>query len=162
LLVLNRVLWIGAAVFFTLALPPVAAAVSPGWVRSFGLDVWSLPELHEEVAAAAEQSRELQAEDDDIQQRIVVKEALIADLIAGRTTLAEVTAQFLILNKARPEYMAVIRAHFPGSTDQEKVARNVIDYARPRVADPVRREQLVQRLEAELVRMPVAETRAAH
>ena len=56
------------------------------------------------------------------------KQALVNDLIAGRTTLAEVTAQFMLLNHDRQAAMDVIRRKFPGATDEEKTARNVIAF----------------------------------
>ena len=63
---------------------------------------------------------------------------------------AEVTSQFVTLNQAYPEYLRVIRTHYPGAKDEEKTARNVIEYTLPRVPDPSRRHALVRRLHAEL------------
>ena len=121
-----------------LALPVLAAGLlHPTWAKSAGVDVWNLSALKGEVRAAAGENSRLDAEDGQVQQRMAVKEALVAELIAGRTTLAEVTARFTEMNVTRPTYMAVIREAYPGATDQEKAARNVIGYASARV--PARR-----------------------
>lgn len=127
-----------------------ASALSPGWVRSAGLDVWNVPRLERAVNEAAEQNRQLDEEDAEIRHRIREKEVLVAELIAGRTTLADVTARFLVLNHPYPEYTRMIRVSYPGSSDEERAARNVIAYTLPRVGDPSRRCAMASRLEAEL------------
>jgi hypothetical protein len=131
----------------SLAALGVSLAV-PGWVRRVGLDVWNVPAPEGDSRAARE--RELNAEVDEIDRVIAVKEALIADLIGGRATLAGVAADFRELDRANPAHMQVIRANFPGATDEERMARNVIRYALNRVADPGERENLRLRLEGEL------------
>jgi len=131
----------------------LAAAAHPSAARSAGLDVWNFPRLEREFDAATEQSRHLTDADADIQQRIAYKDVLITELIEGRATLPEVTSQFLVLNESHPEYMAVIRADYPGRTDQEKAARNVIGHVRARVTNPVERARGLGRLQAELEQM---------
>src|SRR5207253_5127135 len=98
----------------------------------------------------AESMRQLDSEDAEIQQRTGVKELLIQDLIAGHSSLAEITSQFLALNQGRPEYMWVIRTNFAGTTDEEKMARNVIQYAVTRTADPTQKDRLARQLQADL------------
>jgi hypothetical protein len=72
---------------------------------------------------------ELDAKQDAVMGRIAYKEALISRLVAGRATLDEVTAEFLRLNR---DTMALdmIRFQYPGSSDEEKTARNVLEYVR--------------------------------
>jgi hypothetical protein len=129
----------------------VAAGLAPGWAAAVGLDVWNVPALREEARAETERSEVLAAEDEDIRRRIEVKEALVADLIAGRAALAGVAARFLDLNEDRPEYMAAVRANYPGDTDLERTARNVIEYTAGRLAGepPARRAEVAERLESE-------------
>jgi hypothetical protein len=131
----------------------VAIAADPSLVQSAGLDVWNVRQLEQEAQAQSTVSHQLTLTDGEIQQRIALKEVLIADLIEGRATLAEVTAQFMALNECSPGCVSVIRKTFPGQTDQEKTARNVIDYVRARISDPVQRAQVLVRLEGELARM---------
>lgn len=127
-----------------------AFAASPAWARSVGLDVWNASELAEQEQEAVERKAELAAEDAEICQRIGLKEAVIDDLVAGRTTLAEATARFTDLNQSQPNYMTMIHLGYPGSTDEEKMARNVMGYALARAEEPAECERLAHRLDAEL------------
>src|SRR5436305_5683334 len=68
--------------------------------------------------------------------RMAVKEALAADLVAGRATLADVSARFLALNGPEPGYMAEIRRRHPARSDEESQALNVIAYALGQVEGP--------------------------
>ncbi|VTR91337.1 unnamed protein product [Gemmata massiliana] len=117
--------------------------------RSVGADVWNVPELQSQLEESTEKRGQLDAQGDVIMRRIVVKEALIDDLLAGRTTLAEVTEKFTELNAPRAEYQTLIRVTYPGATDQEKAARNVISFALLR-APAGARADLAERLEDEL------------
>jgi len=139
-----------------------ASALSPGWVRSAGLDVWNMPRLERTVDEAVEQGRQLEDEDAEVRHRIRAKETLVEGLIAGRSTLAEVTSQFTALNQPYPEYMRMILVTYPGATDEEKAARNVIAYTLPRVRDTSRRCAVAGRLEAELQSMMDGRTESAN
>ena len=133
---------------------PVAllTVADPTWAKAIGVDVWNVPALEQEAQEAYEQNDQMTATAESLNRRMEVKEALIRDLIEGRATLAEVTAQFYELNSPYPQYMTAIRANFPGRTDEEKMAHNVIYYALPR-ATPEQREALKTRLDAELQQM---------
>lgn len=133
-----------------LALPVFAAGLlHPTWAKSVGADVWNVPALNNEARAAISKNERLDAEDDQVRRRMAVKEALVAELIAGRTSLAEVTARFAEMNATRANYVALIRETYPGATDREKAARNVIDYVFSRVP-AAERAAVVRRLDAEL------------
>lgn len=140
----------------------VSAAVlagHPTLARSVGMDVWNVPELQQQLDNASGESHRLSTEDDIVLQRIAKKETIVKELIAGRATLADATARFGELNAARPLALETVRDAYPGATDQEKTARNVIAYAlgRTPVAD---RGALSRRLEAELQQMTTG--RGAH
>ncbi len=124
-------------------------AAHPSLARTIGADVWNVPALKEQVRDAAAVEDRLAGEDDEVMRRIAIKEAMIADLIAGRSTLPETTARFVELNATRPHYLAALRDSYPGATDGEKYARNVISFALARVA-PHDRAALSSRLEGEL------------
>jgi len=124
----------------------------PTLARSIGADVWNVPALNEQLRQSEDAREDLDAEDTEIRRRIAVKEALVAELIDGHVSLADVTARFLAINATRPHYMAAIRQSFPGATDQEKTARNVISYALAR-APAGTADALAARLNAELERM---------
>jgi hypothetical protein len=100
--------------------------------------------------------------DDVIRQRIEAKEAVVRELIAGRVTLPEATARFMALNQSHPEYLRMIRENYPGSSDEEKTARNVIDYSLGRTDDRGERDRLGRRLNAELRTLVNGQTPAAH
>jgi hypothetical protein len=149
-----------AALSILLAAPVAVAATAPEWATAVGLDVWSIPALQAEIDDQVERERALVAQDDDIRRRIEVKETLITDLIAGRATLTDVTAQFLSLNRAQPHYLQTLRAAYPSPTDEETVARTVLGFVATRMyAEPAdRRGEVMARLDAELSRLVEAQT----
>ena len=152
---LSRRIWIAFV-----AAPLVGLAAYPSVASSFGLDVWSLPALQQSMEESRARSQELDVRNDDVRKRILIKEVLISDLIAERSTLEEVAQQFLALNETSPEYMEVIRATYPGSTDLDKTIQNVIDFASLRVPEGSRRDEVIARLEMQRERMhrqPVAQ-----
>lgn len=125
---------------------------NPRLAERLGLDVWNLPGLRAKIEASEERDREIAAEGDDLQHRIALKEAIVADVLADRSDLATATERFLEMNRTRPEYMNVIRAAHPGDTDEEKMAHNVIAFCQTRVP-PADRATLTERLGAQLARM---------
>ena len=129
--------------------------VHPTWAQALGVDVWNVPALEKKVRASADERDWLSNEDGEVLHRIAIKESIITELIQERTTLAEATERFLALNAAHPNYLEALRNSFPGATDYEKYARNVISFAVPRVA-PHERDALSSRLEAELQQMLAA------
>lgn len=139
-----------------LAVPAVAVALvsvtNPRLAERLGVDVWNLPGLHAKIDAAEETDREIGAESEDVQHRIAVKETIIDDVLAERCDLATATARFAELNATRPQCMNVIRTAYPGDTDEEKLARNVISFCEAR-APAAQRVALAERLEAQLNRM---------
>jgi hypothetical protein len=126
------------ALFAALVVAAAALAVHPTWARAVGLDVWNVPALSAQVRASEAEGSRLADEDDEVRHRIAVKDAIVTDLYAGRLTLVEATDRFTAMNATRPHYLPAIRAAFPGATDREKMARNVISYALPRVPAPER------------------------
>jgi hypothetical protein len=128
----------------------LTATAAPGWTRAAGLDVWNLPALEREMKAGVAESRRLDEELEHSARRQGVKEALVANLIAGRTTLAEVVADFAELDRCQPWFPEALRVGHPGRSDREVTARAVVEYALSRVADPAKRAEVRRRLEAEL------------
>ncbi len=134
-----------------LLLPVAAFVAQSGWGVSSVSDQFLPRSDRVQIKEEQELGNHLDIVKSEIVRRIEIKDALIAELISGRTTLVEVTKQFLILNQSRPEYMTVIRASFPGSTDEEKTAHNVIGYIRGELshASPVHQSQVLTRLKIE-------------
>ena len=69
-----------------------------------------------------------------VRQRMDYKEDLIRQLIAGRLTLQQVSEEFLRVNRQMemPEVMNQIRLRYAGSGDEEKIARNVLEFVETR------------------------------
>jgi hypothetical protein len=134
-----------------LIVPMAAAIARPVWICTIGLGVWNVAALREQTKSSAMHNCELDAERSEVLQRIALKDELITNLIAGRSTLAAMTLQFMALNEGYPAYMSVIRDSYPGASDEEKMARNVLDFLSIRLAhEPTwRRLTLLARLETE-------------
>jgi hypothetical protein len=136
--------------------PTVALVAAPALVALvLGIDAWSTMEAREQTREATEVERVLDTNCTELRQRYEAKTAMIDDLIAGRTTLAEVTAQFMLMNRDRPACMAVIRSTWPGATDEEMMARNVIGFVDTSLQGDTEtdRAEVRSRLDAQLTAM---------
>jgi hypothetical protein len=89
--------------------------------------------------------RDLAARLQTTKLRIEYKTHLIDRLVAGDATLAEVTDEFLRLNRGTPA-MGVIRLYCPGSGDEERTARNVVGFVECRELPADRRAEVMARL----------------
>ncbi len=139
------------AAFFVFV-PVTALIANSDLGASLALDMVCTQSQREEFNGEIELRENLELVNREIQRRIAIKEVLIAELIAGQTTLAAVTDQFLIMNQCRPEYMIIIRATYPGNTDFEKTAHNVIGFVGaelPRLS-PAAQTEVCDRLETQL------------
>lgn len=122
---------------------------------ALALALWIVPAAREEaqlkarLAALGEETGDMDAHAATVRSRLAVKYALAGDLVAGRVTLAAAAARFHDLNRDVPEYMDVIRAKFPGRTDEESQARNVVEFALAGVGDPGEQARVRGRLAAE-------------
>jgi hypothetical protein len=151
-------------ILLVLAVLVAAVVANPTWAAAIGIDVWNLPALHQGIETGAEQRREFDHKGVDVLRRIDLKDRLVADLIAGRSTLAEVTGEFLDLNRDRPGYLTALQANFPGQTDEERTARNVLFYVSHHVGhlSPADRAEVKARLESELARLVATSTTTLH
>lgn len=137
----------------TLLSIPVILIASSSLARSAVADFWSSCELQYSMEEVAERGRRLDEEDATVRQRIVVKEALIDQLIEGNMTLADVTTAFLQLDQDRPASSPSIRSILPGKTDQEKLIKNVMTYIEMRIPDKNHLAKVMLRLDDERARM---------
>jgi hypothetical protein len=74
--------------------------------------------------------RELDRQVAVMAERIKTKELLINDLVQGKTTLREVADKFYQMNIEYPACMSVIRSRYPDMSDDERMARNVLEFVR--------------------------------
>ena len=87
-----------------------------------------------------------------VRLRIDYKMAIAEDLVHGTIDLRTATAEFLRINIENDVTMSVIRDRYEGKTDFEKMARNVLDYARQQIASESKRDRgaIKDRLSCEL------------
>jgi len=132
-------------------IPAAVATGSSERVATLIHNTTSPQHLRVDTKKDSELRAELDTVDTQILNQIATKDALVADLIAGRTTLAEVTNRFAEMNQTRPECMTVIRQQYEGATDEEKMARNVIDFVTLELAqaDASQKSKVLTRLETE-------------
>jgi hypothetical protein len=65
---------------------------------------------------------------------------IVADLLAGRVTVAEAHARFLDANRSDPRAIRNLRNVYSGQTDEERTARQLFGYIR--VSDHPRAEEV--------------------
>jgi hypothetical protein len=146
---LCRRLAVGAAVLAALAagigfLYRFAVSDAPwDWTRPFALQARLQDERSREAA--------LDSEVGEAFQRVQAKQRVKADLIAGRITLFEAAARYRDLSAGQANYLRLLRAYYPGRSDEERLCRSVIDHVR-HVLIGQRKEpdEFIASLEAEL------------
>jgi hypothetical protein len=77
--------------------------------------------------------RKMDTQQHELAQRMMYKEVMITDLLAGKCTLAEVSDEFLRMNRELPSALTVIRSKYPAKSDEELSALNVLDYVNERL-----------------------------
>jgi hypothetical protein len=152
-----------AATLFGVAVAVILTSLAaPKWTQAAGLDVWNLPTLQNQLETSARNDFAMNAEIEDNRNRLAMKTQLIDELVAQRTSLKEVTDQFLVLNQNRQSTTFAIRASYSGATIEEKTARNVIAVAEMRLTGSfIEKAKLLARLTGELREItggPAAET----
>ncbi|MBA4188190.1 MAG: hypothetical protein C0467_09260 [Planctomycetaceae bacterium] len=135
-----------------LVMVPVAALVAKSsWAKTVVVSTFSTRSSQDEIESELAFGQHLDVVDLELRRQIQIKDALLDELIAGRTTLAAVTDRFLVLNQSQPASLAVIRKEYPGATDEEKTARNVIGFAEAELSKypPTQKAEVLARLEAQ-------------
>lgn len=97
---------------------------------------------------------ELDARLADTRVRMAERQALVADLIAGRTDLGAVADRFRELDAGQP-WAAFPTANVPGRTPRERYGRLVVSHVRAALPDDPRRAAVIRRLEAEVAGLAV-------
>ena len=140
------------------------AAANLSWAATLGVEVWDLPDLLAGNKTGPHLDRDLESEYSETRRRIAAKEEMVKSLIAGRSSLADVTAQFMVLNDGYEDHMVVVRMLNPGATDKEKMLWNVVGYVNQRLSDlpawqrlavNARLQTELQTLSSEFVSSPV-------
>lgn len=89
---------------------------------------------------------ELSLQAAQLQDRIYYKEALILELLAGRSNLIEVAHEFSELNRELDTSMNVMRSRFPQCSEEELIACNVILFAEAHDMSGFNREMVLSSL----------------
>src|SRR5262245_22478531 len=92
----------GLVVLLVGAFPVVAMAAAPEANTEFVFDLWHSRQFDRKARVFREASARMDGQLRDSQDRIAVKERLIADLLEGRHSFIEVVRQFEILNSSLP------------------------------------------------------------
>jgi hypothetical protein len=131
-----------ASVLLAAAVPALLWA-EPAWLQA-----WTgAREPH------GQESGETRRRDGEVyRRRIVAKEGVIEALLEGRLTLLQAARWFQLLNEQPANCPDDYRDFFPGRSDGEKLCRQVLCWARPRLEEgpPSRAQALMAQLEAEL------------
>ena len=88
-----------------------------------------------------------------VSARLAYKDAHVGELVAGRASLADVAAAFARLNAEDPVARDMVRQAYPGRSDDERAARNVLAFVEARPTPPAERAALLTRLHAEFDRL---------
>ncbi len=101
-----------------------------------------------ELSSLQTESQHLDSANEEVSQRVMAVEALARTLAEGQASLTEVARDFLAMHENQPFFHEQHQISFPGRTLLESAARDVANRANL-MADPAKREQLIQRLTAE-------------
>jgi len=132
-----------------------AIGSSTGVLAFSGLEIFQSQAHRDEMKSHVEYGKQLDLIDNELRRHIRIKDQLIAELIDGKKSLPEVTTEFLVLNYSQAATMDVLRREYPGATDEEKIARNVIEYATADLehSSSGQKDVILARLEAEFEEM---------
>jgi hypothetical protein len=111
-----------------------------------------------EPATVQARRREFDQQLETILARSKVRHLLVCELIESRLSLAEVTDEFMELNREGLDAGANIRQMYPGANERQCTAHQVIGYTERelearRDLTPEARRRVLERLEAELREM---------
>lgn len=124
----------------------------PSALTDLGLDVWNVAELTKGMEQDRQAAEQMDIDDQTVLRRMQVKETIAAELIAGRVTLLEATAQFESLHSDDRRFRELLELYYPGDSSEERMCRCVIAFARMRVrvVGSSQESELVDKLEREL------------
>ncbi len=125
----------------------------PGGISAAYSDICNFDSTSHQLAEDQATGSNLSIRTQAIAERINLKEALISELIDGRTNLREVSGRFLELNQDVPACMNAIRAKYPELSDDERITMNVIDFVRVRDLSPEKQTEVRTRIAEEYQQM---------
>jgi hypothetical protein len=120
------------------------------WLGGPSLFPHDLHELCQSLLDEHQRRDVLEVRDRALLDDLAAKQEVTADLVAGRTSLAEATSEF---RRLRARLSAELDGDVPGlvpEADDEGLARQVISWVMVTLQDDPRRDVVLDRLEAEL------------
>lgn len=123
--------------------------IHPGGIRAAVQDLREYGSLKNTLETNSEFSQLLQAQAMAVNNRIQIKDALIDELILGHTSLAEVTMRFKVLNSETSSTQTILEMRYPDLTDEERAARNVLDFVALRELPYEEHNAVMARLQSE-------------
>jgi hypothetical protein len=125
--------------------------VHPAWLSDAGLDLWNLPELYASLESSNQEMADLSRRQKSLLSRLNTRQEVLRALRAGGLSLVEAASRFGEVNHEEPETMSYVREMYPGHSDEERVCRQVMAWARADMGgDPGTGHAALLRLEAEL------------
>jgi enoyl-CoA hydratase/carnithine racemase len=104
-------------------------------------------------AAGSTRQADLQIRLTAIGRRIAYKEQLVAGLVERRYQLDEVAREFAHVIAEDEDFQNVLRAKYPGRTDEVRAALNVIDYVRCHLVPGSEQASAIAHLQGEFRRL---------
>ena len=115
-------------------------------LSAIGFDFWNAPKLQAELRTEESLDHLLDSKSELVARRTAAKDAIVQDLADGRLDLVQAANQFSGLYESPSDFLAVLRAHYPGLSDEECIYRNTIEYASTRLEDRPDGPEILARL----------------
>jgi len=124
----------------------------PPWATRLSLDWWNLPVLCEQIQRGEQDLAALGPPCEVLVARARAKAHVTDEVLTGRLTLLQAAARFRRLDAQEPASKVDLRQHFAGATEEERLCRQVIQWATAAAQDvsPTAAAPTRARLEAEL------------
>jgi hypothetical protein len=118
-------------------------------LSAIGFDFWNAPKLQAELQSEQALDKSLDEQSQAIARRTAEKDAIVEEIAAGRLDMVHAADLFCRLHEGQANFMAVLREHYPHMTDEERICRNLIDFAATRVDDRPEGPGVIAQLERE-------------
>jgi len=115
-----------------IALGTVAVTAYPALAQDLGVEFWDGPDWRTRLAESERRHCELERVGEVVVRRTAVRTEAVNDLLAGRIQIDEAVRRFIDLNHSSPETLEHVRERYPGNTDEERAAWQLIGHLRCR------------------------------
>jgi hypothetical protein len=118
----------------------------PGGMAAAYADLRDSSELSRRLSECECRRDQLNGRSSLVTERIALKEALVYELLDGRSDLDGVAEQFRQLNAQDERALVVLRSRYGQLSEEELATRNVLDYATARAKDRPTRSDSIETL----------------